>query len=114
MEVYRLALTFVRSAHALRQSLGAGRNALSDQLDRASISIPLNVAKERASLREKKRRGSIGWRGGRRRSAAMLDIIRELKLAEQSHVDDCPEQLRRIVAMLIALGKSVESRSNSP
>ena len=44
MEVYGVALAFVKQATAIRARLPRGRNPLADQLDRASVSVALNIA----------------------------------------------------------------------
>jgi hypothetical protein len=44
MEVYRRALVFVRTANAVRECVVSRRAGLADQLDRAAVSIALNIA----------------------------------------------------------------------
>jgi four helix bundle protein len=91
MEVYRVALSFVRSASTIRNRLGAGRNALADQLDRASISIPLNIAEAAGELarREKARFYRMARRSATE-CAAILDIARELELAPEEQLREGP------------------------
>lgn len=109
MEVYRVALAFVRSASAIRSGLAAGRSALADQLDRASISIPLNIAEGAGELarREKARFYRMARRSATE-CAAILDVARELRLTPEEQLREGREQLQTIVAMLVALGKRVE------
>jgi len=109
MEVYRVALAFVRSAGELRRGLGTGRSALADQLDRASISIPLNIAEGAGEFARKEK--ARFYRMARRSAtecAAILDIVRELELADESQVREGHGQLRTIVAMLIGLVKHMD------
>jgi four helix bundle protein len=44
LDVYQLARQFVREASSLLRHLPAGRADLADQLRRASLSLPLNIA----------------------------------------------------------------------
>jgi four helix bundle protein len=44
LDVYRCAIEFLTIAMALIDRLGRGDSALKDQLRRASLSIPLNIA----------------------------------------------------------------------
>src|SRR5215475_13272442 len=44
MDVYRRALQFVRLAASIRHGLVPGHASLADQLDRAAVSIALNIA----------------------------------------------------------------------
>jgi four helix bundle protein len=109
MEVYRVALGFVRSASTIRVRLGAGRSAIADQLDRASISIPLNIAEGAGELakREKARFYRIARRSATE-CAAILDIVGELGLMPEEELRKGREQLHAIVAMLVVLAKRME------
>ena len=111
MEVYRAALRFVRSASVIRSGLGAGRNALADQLDRASVSIALNIAEGAGEVarREKARFYRIARRSATE-CAAILDIAGELQLAPEDRLREGRQQLQTIVAMLVGLVKHIESR----
>lgn len=111
LEVYTRALDFVDSANALRGSLVPGRSGLADQLDRAAISIALNIAEGAGEFaaREKARFYRIARRSATE-CAAILDVVAKLDLAPGAIVAGAKDQLRVIVAMLVVLGKSIESR----
>jgi four helix bundle protein len=114
MEVYRRALEFIRTASAIRDSLLGGRAALADQLDRAAISIALNVAEGAGEFarREKARFYRIARRSATE-CAAILDVARELQLADEDCVTGGKQQLQVIVGSLIGLGKKMESEASS-
>jgi four helix bundle protein len=111
MEVYRAALRFVRSASVIRSGLGAGRNALADKLDRASVSIAPNIAEGAGELarREKARFYRIARRSATE-CAAILDIAGELELVPDDRLREGRQQLQTIVAMLVGLVKHIEKR----
>lgn len=110
LEVYVRALDFVIAANAIREALPVGRGALSDQLDRASVSIPLNIAEGAGEFagREKARFYRIARRSATE-CAAILDVAKRLGLVGDGEVDAAKEQLRAIVAMLVVLGKRKEN-----
>jgi four helix bundle protein len=110
MEVYRRALGFVRTANAIRARLPPGRAALADQLDRAAVSIPLNIAEGAGEFarREKARFYRIARRSATE-CAAILDVVRELQLGDAAAIAAAKDDLRAIVAMLIGLGKWAET-----
>jgi four helix bundle protein len=105
MAVYQRALEFVRLASTIRSSLAA-RGSLADQLDRACVSIALNIAEGAGEFakREKARFYRIARRSATE-CAAILDVAIEIGALEPSQVDVAKQHLREIVAMLIALGK---------
>jgi four helix bundle protein len=111
MEVYRLALEFVGSANAMRTQILRSRGALADQLDRAAVSIALNIAEGAGEFapREKARFYRIARRSATE-CAAILDIAQTLELLEEERALAAKGQIRSIVAMLIVLGKSMEAR----
>ena len=115
MEVYRVALGFVRSANVLRGTIGVGRSALADQLDRASVSIALNIAEGAGEFarREKARFYRMARRSATE-CAAILDVARELGLAREDELHGPRGELRTIVAMLIGLVKHVERPEPKP
>lgn len=109
LEVYQRGLDFVMAANAIRESLPAGRHALADQLDRAAVSIPLNIAEGAGEFasREKARFYRMARRSATE-CAAILDVAARLELTPQAQIESAKEQLRVIVAMLTVLARRKE------
>ena len=98
-DAYRLALTF--RGHVVRW-LPLRRSELSDQLDRASLSIALNIAEGagRSTPRDQARHYAIA-RGSAFECLAVLDLL-ELESAPPS-ARDARTVLLRLMAILTAL-----------
>ncbi len=88
-----------------------GKSAVRDQLDRASTSIPLNIAEGNAkrSLRDRCRYLDAAC-GSALECAACLDVIVAKGLLQASDVECGKGKLRRIVSMLIRLAESTADR----
>ena len=109
LEVYQTAIDFAARADETAQNLPLGRGNLADQLYRASVSIPLNIA-EGAGLwanREKQHAYRIA-RGSAMECAAILDVCIRLKMAPEDVCRDGKEMLLRIISMLTKLIQSLE------
>jgi hypothetical protein len=52
LDVYQAAIDFVATANTVVESLPRGRSYLADQLNRAAISIPLNVAEGAGGIQQ--------------------------------------------------------------
>lgn len=110
-----MALSFVRCAGQIRGALAKGRSSIADQLDRASMSIALNIAEGAGEFAAKEK--ARFYRMARRSAtecAAILDVARELQLAREEQLREPREQLQTIVAMLIGLVKHLEKRGRAP
>lgn len=109
MDVYQRALAFVKAANAIRSSLPPGRSALADQLDRAAVSIALNIAEGAGEFarREKARFYRIARRSATE-CAAILDVVAELELSDREKIGAAKDDVRTIVAMLVGLAKWAE------
>lgn len=115
MDVYRCALAFVRCATGIRTRLPSGRSSLADQLDRAAVSIALNIAEGSGEFARKEK--ARFYRIARRSAtecAAILDIARELGMVDSQTVGEAKDQLRGIVSMLIGLSKWAEENAPPP
>ncbi len=101
LDVYRVSLEFVRFAHQVCDKLQANHRAAKDQLLRASISIPLNIAEGNGKrpTADRKRFLEIA-RGSATECAAILDVLRATGGCTDEHVDEGKAMLVRIVAML--------------
>jgi four helix bundle protein len=101
LDVYRLAIEFLALATKLTEGLPVS-NALADQLRRASLSIPLNIAegtgKPNGSA-DAKRSYNIA-RGSAMECGAILDAFRVMKRIEDSEFRRGKQLLVRIVSML--------------
>ncbi|MFW6201572.1 MAG: four helix bundle protein [Gemmatimonadota bacterium] len=104
LDVYHAALDFVQLAATIVQGFPRGHGHMADQLRRASISIPLNIAEGAGefSARDKARFYRIARRSALE-CAAVMDLARVLGLAEDDGVRQAIAVLRRIVAMLTQL-----------
>lgn len=101
LDVYRRAIDFLAMAHAIARELPRGHAELSDQLRRASLSIPLNIAEGsgRTGVRDLGRHRAIA-RGSAMECAAILEVCRVLGLSEGERVAEARAVLVRVVQML--------------
>jgi len=101
LHVYAVAVEFQTLASALSPK---GQPVLRDQLERASLSIVLNIAEGagRRSRPDKSRFYGIA-RGSANECAAILDLLRVRGLASEAACSQGRELLVRIVQMLTRL-----------
>jgi four helix bundle protein len=110
LEVYREAIAFVAWLSALLETtLRTGE--VKDQLDRASTSIPLNIAEGNGKYAPKDRcRFFDIAHGSALECAAGLDVlVAKSKLAD-AQIRDGKDRLQKIVRMLVGLIKRNSAR----
>ena len=110
LDVYRLAIEFAAWAQPIVNALSPKDSARS-QLERASTSIPLNIAEGNAksSRRDRARFWQIAL-GSTFECAAVLDVLVVRNLNTEDEVLDGKKWLERIAAMLIGLLKNLGGR----
>jgi four helix bundle protein len=103
LDVYREAIAFWGWVGELLGTINA-RAAVKDQLDRASTSIPLNIAEGNGkfSSRDRARFLEIA-RGSALECAACLDVMVVRALVVERDITEQKERLSRIVQMLIGM-----------
>jgi four helix bundle protein len=110
--VYQESLAFCGWVGDLLASLAA-RAAVKDQIDRASTSIPLNIAEGNGKLSDADRARFLGTsRGSALECAACLDVmvVRKMIQAEQIHAEKL--RLSRIVSLLTGLLRRFSPRND--
>src|SRR5258708_36579299 len=110
LEVYREAIAFIAWLSALLE--GTVRvGEVKDQLDRASTSIPLNIAEGNGKYSPKDRcRFFDIAHGSALECAAALDVLVAKAKATPEQIRPGKERLQRIVRMLIGLIKRFSNR----
>lgn len=109
LRVYREAIEFVEWASDFQRELP--RKSVADQLDRASTSIPLNIAEGNGKFTPADRcRYFDNARGSALECAACLDVCVAKRLASADAILPGKERLQAIVAMLVGLIKSNSDR----
>ena len=100
-DVYQAAVRFLPLAAAIADSLPPRYASLADQLRRASLSIPLNIAEEsgKRSGPDQRRFYAIA-RGSAMECAAILDACTALALIEQPRAEEADQLLLSTVRML--------------
>jgi four helix bundle protein len=108
LDVYKTAIEFVALSQSIVRSLPKGSSYLANQLHRAAISVPLNIAEGAGefSRKDKARFYRMALRSTTE-SAAIIDICRELELSGENLTAPARELLLRIVAMLTAMVRSL-------
>ena len=103
LDVYREAINFCGWVGEFLASISA-KSAVKDQLDRASTSIPLNIAEGnwKFSARDRVRFFEMA-RGSALECAACLDVLVVRKLVKEEPLAAQKERLVRIVEMLVGL-----------
>ena len=107
LDVYQLAIEFVAKANDIIERLPRGRGYLADQLQRAALSIVLNIAEGAGKFSPADKTAFYTRaRGSATESAAVLDVCRKLNLMTAPTADDNKLLLERIAQMLTKLIKS--------
>jgi four helix bundle protein len=110
LNVYQASIKFVTWATELASRV-EGKAAVKDQLDRASTSIPLNIAEGNGKFSIRDRCRFLDFaRGSTLECAACLDVLVAKHLTDATAVASGKEQLLEIVSMLMGLIKSLSSR----
>jgi len=111
LDVYREAIDFCGWVGDFLAATRA-KAAAKDQLDRASTSIPLNIAEGNGKFSAKDRARFLEVaRGSALECAACLDVLFVRKLASEQQVAGQKEKLARIVQMLIGLLRKFSERA---
>lgn len=109
LEVYRTAIDFVAWSESLFEGpLAVCRSSAISHLDRASTSVPLNIAEGngKRSLKDRCRYLDIS-RGSALECAACLDVFIARKVLAAADVEEGKALLKRIVEMLFKLTASL-------
>lgn len=112
LKVYQDSITFCGWVGLFLAEI-TGKAAAKDQLDRASTSIPLNIAEGNGKFSDHDRARFLEMgRGSALECAACLDVLVIRRLAGAEQVRESKQQLARIVRMLIGLLKRFSSRAS--
>jgi four helix bundle protein len=101
LDVYTCSIAFVAQALKIIGAMPTGQGSLVDQLRRAAISVPLNIAEGtgKVSVPDRKRFYAIA-RGSAMECAAIVDVVEVLGCCPESETVAAKEILVRIVSML--------------
>jgi four helix bundle protein len=104
LDVYRCGIEFLALAVKIQGQLGKGDAELRDQLRRAALSIPLNVAEAsgKVGANDRARFFAIA-RGSTMECGAILDCIEIINPCCLEEIARCRPLLQRIVEMLSKL-----------
>jgi four helix bundle protein len=111
LDVYREAIDFCGWVGDFLAAISA-KAAAKDQLDRASTSIPLNIAEGNGKFSAKDRARFFEMaRGSALECAACLDVLLVRKLATEDQLVGQKDKLARIVQMLIGMLRKFSERA---
>ena len=101
LDAYRVAIEFLAVSTTILDALPKGHSALGDQLRRAAMSIPLNIAEAsgKTTAADRRRYCSIA-RGSAMECGAILDVSAVLGVAGAEEMERGKALLVRIVSML--------------
>lgn len=110
LNVYQASLKFISWSTDLVSKLDS-KAAVKDQLDRASTSVPLNIAEGNGKFAIRDRCRFLDFaRGSALECAACLDVSVAKHLTDTTTVTSGKEQLFEIVSMLMGLINSLTAR----
>src|SRR5437773_11746009 len=103
LDVYQEAIAFCGWVGEFLETI-SGKAAAKDQLDRASTSIPLNIAEGNGKFSQRDRARFLEMaRGSALECAACLDVLVARRLTRVESASAAKERLARLVQMLIGL-----------
>jgi len=108
LDVYKVSIEWVVVSNDVVERLPRGRAYLADQLQRAAISVPLNIAEGAGefSKKEKARFYRMALRSATE-CAAILDVCKCLKLTDLEVATSGRDLLLRIVSMLTRMVRTL-------
>ena len=110
LKVYQKALGFVKWGHEVLKSIGK-KNSTTDQFDRASDSIVLNIAEGNGKFSKKDRcRYFDISKASSLEAAGCLDLMLVKEMISKEIKSEGKLQLKEIVSMLMGLIKSNSDR----
>src|SRR5438067_1911605 len=110
LDVYRKSIAFCAWVGDFLPQI-TQKTAAKDQLDRASTSIPLNIAEGNGKFSAKDRARFLEIaRGSALECAAALDVLVARKLVAPEQVESAKENLVRIVQMLMGMLRRFSER----
>ena len=104
LQVYQRSIEWLAASNKLVKTFPMGNADLANQLRRATLSVPLNIAEGagKTSKLDKKRNYGIA-RGSALECAAILDAVEVLELSDVDSVRYGKKLLYEVVAMLSTL-----------
>lgn len=104
LDVYQCALRFAALSFQILENMPRGHGELTDQLKRATISIPLNIAEGAGKPTDGDRaRYHAIARGSAMECAAIVDLLHLQSLVQPAVADEAKALLVRVVSMLTKL-----------
>ena len=104
LDVYQVSIKFITITSRIIEGSPKGHSGIIDQLRRASISIPLNIAEASGKTGDKDRRRFFAIaRGSAMECGAIIDIFKAQNLNDEGLLTQAKRYLVRIVSMLTKL-----------
>jgi four helix bundle protein len=110
LDVYRVAVEFAVWAHEIGKQIPRSERNIRDQWNRASVSIPLNIAEGngKRSSADRKRFLEIS-RGSSLECASILDLLLQIRFVSPQESMHGKELLHREVSMLTKMIRGKEA-----
>ena len=106
LDVFRCSIDFLALLIRILTKMPKGNAILSDQLRRAGMSIPLNIAEGSGRSTDPDRKHFfLIARGSTTECAAILDVCRVINLVEAGDFEEAKALAERIVSMLTKMGR---------
>jgi four helix bundle protein len=104
LDVYQCTIKFLAIALRLLDDIPRGFSPLADQLKRAAMGMPLQIAEGAGKRTSADCRRFFDYaRGSAMECSAALDVMRECNFGEKEHIETGKALLDRIAAMLTKL-----------
>ncbi len=105
LDAYQCAVQFLARSASLAERAPRGYGDLSDQLRRAALSVPLNIAEGSGKTDRDAARFYTIARASALECAAILDALEALGIVNANDLVSSRELLERVVSMLTKLRK---------
>ena len=113
LDVYQKSLSFAEEVRALCSSFPPGNYDVADQLRRAALSVPANIAEGNGRWHSAdKKHFFVVARGSAYECVPLLDICRRSSLGELQTINELRTKLEEVCRMLGGLVKRVEPQKS--